>query len=237
MQNHEAEQKRPFSGIIASIRSAVSLLSHAEESTNGHSDSNSSNDPSADDAHGAKDEEERKVHGPVNDGTTTTQLLLDDSVFRIPATPEITRCFPPQRFQLRMGCSMIDWSGILKTLRLKSEQRWSRERRTRSQASGVDVHSLPTLSREEIRRHNTPDDLWLVVNNVVYNCTRFQYFHPAGERMLQLCGGRDCTDLFNHFHRWVSCEAMLGPFAVGVVDPAEAEVTGARDVAEWQPSR
>ncbi|KPI84935.1 hypothetical protein ABL78_6002 [Leptomonas seymouri] len=79
--------------------------------------------------------------------------------------------------------------------------------------------ALPRMTPQEVAKHNTPDDLWMVIRNVVYDCTAFQRFHPGGERVLLACAGRDATMVYDRFHAWVSCESFLGPYAVGVLAP------------------
>ena len=81
---------------------------------------------------------------------------------------------------------------------------------------------LPILTPEEISRHNTPDDLWMVVSGVVYDCGMWQRFHPGGEAIVRACGGRDATEVYNLYHKWVSCEGMLGMFAVGRLAPSSS---------------
>jgi cytochrome b involved in lipid metabolism len=46
---------------------------------------------------------------------------------------------------------------------------------------------------EEIRKHNKKDDMWLVVNDNVYDVTRFRRRHPGGERLLDHYAGQDAT--------------------------------------------
>ncbi|KPA86907.1 hypothetical protein ABB37_00944 [Leptomonas pyrrhocoris] len=79
--------------------------------------------------------------------------------------------------------------------------------------------ALPRMTPQEVSRHNTPDDLWMVIRNVVYDCTEFQRFHPGGEKLLLACAGRDATDVYDRFHAWVSCESFMGPYAVGILAP------------------
>lgn len=56
-----------------------------------------------------------------------------------------------------------------------------------------------TFEWDEIRRHNRPDDCWLVVKGRVYDVTRFLKHHPAGVDSIVRLGGTDCTVDFS-FH-------------------------------------
>jgi cytochrome b involved in lipid metabolism len=42
--------------------------------------------------------------------------------------------------------------------------------------------SLPIYSLHDVSRHNTPKDLWIVINKEVFDVTEFQAEHPGGER-------------------------------------------------------
>ncbi|CBH12060.1 hypothetical protein, conserved [Trypanosoma brucei gambiense DAL972] len=141
---------------------------------------------------------------------STAGRSADDEPFRMEVTRETLDVMLRAKSSCRAGFSMVDWGGILQSI-------WRKMKRETNEKK------LPYLSISEIRRHNTPDHLWIVIGSVVYDCTKFQHFHPGGERMLQLCGGRDATELFNYYHRWVSCESMLEPFAVGLVKPEDEE--------------
>jgi cytochrome b involved in lipid metabolism len=88
-----------------------------------------------------------------------------------------------------------------------------------SQHSPSSRTALPRITPQEVAKHNTPDDLWIVIRNVVYDCTEFQRFHPGGEKLLLACAGRDATEVYDRFHVWVSCESFMGPYAVGVLAP------------------
>ena len=53
---------------------------------------------------------------------------------------------------------------------------------------------------EDVKSHNTPDSAWVIIDNVVYDVTRFMDRHPGGREMMLLSAGRECTDLFRMYH-------------------------------------
>lgn len=55
---------------------------------------------------------------------------------------------------------------------------------------------LSTFSMDEVAKHATGDDCWLVIDGGVYNVTSFVPRHP-GEEKIHLGCGKDATDLFN----------------------------------------
>lgn len=59
---------------------------------------------------------------------------------------------------------------------------------------------LPLLTVDDIAVHNRPGDLWLVVDNVVYDLTEFAKHHPGGTEVLHRFAGRDATRVYSRIH-------------------------------------
>ena len=59
----------------------------------------------------------------------------------------------------------------------------------------IDVASLPTISMEEVCKHNVKEDCWTVVDGLVYNVTLYVPYHPGGKRILQ-GAGREASQTF-----------------------------------------
>lgn len=59
---------------------------------------------------------------------------------------------------------------------------------------------LKKVSMSEVAKHTTKDDLWIVIDNKVYNCSGFLNKHPGGILPLLNMAGRDCTDPFISYH-------------------------------------
>jgi cytochrome b involved in lipid metabolism len=59
----------------------------------------------------------------------------------------------------------------------------------------------PVYSWAEVRKHNKKNDCWIVINNLVYNVTKFQNKHPGGSRLFHLYAGQDASEVFNAFHK------------------------------------
>lgn len=60
--------------------------------------------------------------------------------------------------------------------------------------------TLPTFSMREVRKHNTENDAWLVVDGYIYNITEFMSHHPGGD-IIKRDIGKDVTHLFDIWHR------------------------------------
>lgn len=62
----------------------------------------------------------------------------------------------------------------------------------------VDANKEYTL--EEVAKHNTEKDCWVVVNGQVLNATDFLKDHPGGKKAILLYAGKDATEEFNMLH-------------------------------------
>ena len=59
---------------------------------------------------------------------------------------------------------------------------------------------VKTFDLAEVAKHNTKDDVWVVVNDQVLDVTSFLPDHPGGEKAILLYAGRDATEEFNMLH-------------------------------------
>merc|ERR1719389_118361 len=55
-------------------------------------------------------------------------------------------------------------------------------------------------SLEEVAKHTTKTDCWVVVNGEVLNVTCFLSQHPGGELAILTFAGRDASEEFNMIH-------------------------------------
>jgi alkylation response protein AidB-like acyl-CoA dehydrogenase/predicted heme/steroid binding protein len=63
------------------------------------------------------------------------------------------------------------------------------------------TQSLPTYTAEDVAKHNTSDDLWVSIDDNVYDLSKFTAFHPGGKFPLTEVAGQDATDAFYGLHR------------------------------------
>ncbi len=52
-----------------------------------------------------------------------------------------------------------------------------------------------TLTAQEVAKHTTVDDCWMIINGNVYDVSGYAYLHPGGPAMAQFCG-TDATQAF-----------------------------------------
>ena len=60
---------------------------------------------------------------------------------------------------------------------------------------------LPSFSRNEVAKHHTAADLWVIIDGYVYDLTQFQALHPGGAPPLKRVAGKDATVDFYSIHR------------------------------------
>ncbi|EDW75048.1 uncharacterized protein Dwil_GK19965, isoform A [Drosophila willistoni] len=56
--------------------------------------------------------------------------------------------------------------------------------------------SKKEISLATVKEHNKPEDLWVIIEDKVYDVTKFQNEHPGGEDSLIEVAGRDGTREF-----------------------------------------
>lgn len=82
---------------------------------------------------------------------------------------------------------------------------------------------MTVYTRQEILKHNTANDCWIIIRNNVYNLTPFITAHPGGADILLSRAGEDATSYFitkhaKHPHVWKQLESMQ----IGVLPAAES---------------
>lgn len=60
--------------------------------------------------------------------------------------------------------------------------------------------SSQTYSMSEVKKHNSPQSVWIIVHGHIYDCTRFLNDHPGGADSILINAGTDCTEEFEAIH-------------------------------------
>ena len=78
---------------------------------------------------------------------------------------------------------------------------------------------MQKITMQEVERHHTPEDCWVVINGKVYDLSAFQKGHPGGSKIITDNAGKDVSNLFNDVHPKDIVQRLLSPEAcVGVLD-------------------
>eukprot|EP00262_Sarcandra_glabra_P017170 TRINITY_DN57_c0_g1_i2.p1 TRINITY_DN57_c0_g1~~TRINITY_DN57_c0_g1_i2.p1 ORF type:complete len:135 (+),score=29.15 TRINITY_DN57_c0_g1_i2:191-595(+) len=73
---------------------------------------------------------------------------------------------------------------------------------------------------EEVSKHNTNKDCWLIIDGKVYDVTKFLEDHPGGDEVLLSATGKDATDDFEDVGHSSSARAMMDEYEIGAIDAA-----------------
>ena len=74
---------------------------------------------------------------------------------------------------------------------------------------------MNTYTKEEVKKHNTKDDCWLIIKDMVYNVTEFLSIHPGGSSIVLSVGGEDATEYFYELHRKEILEEVASDYIIG----------------------
>lgn len=81
------------------------------------------------------------------------------------------------------------------------------------------------ISIEEVAKHQSDSDCWIIVHGKVYDVTGFLNDHPGGKKVLLKAAGTDASKQFDAFHN-ASVLAKYGPnFLIGEVGVEEESET------------
>eukprot|EP00326_Haptolina_ericina_P012281 CAMPEP_0181202046 /NCGR_PEP_ID=MMETSP1096-20121128/18629_1 /TAXON_ID=156174 ORGANISM="Chrysochromulina ericina, Strain CCMP281" /NCGR_SAMPLE_ID=MMETSP1096 /ASSEMBLY_ACC=CAM_ASM_000453 /LENGTH=84 /DNA_ID=CAMNT_0023292525 /DNA_START=143 /DNA_END=397 /DNA_ORIENTATION=+ len=53
---------------------------------------------------------------------------------------------------------------------------------------------------EEVAKHDSKTDCWIIVDGLVYDITAFLEEHPGGRRLPAKYAGKDATEVWNEIH-------------------------------------
>jgi len=81
--------------------------------------------------------------------------------------------------------------------------------------------SSPVIPWEEIGRHNTQKDCWVVIHDQVWDLTEFLFKHPGGAGIILKYAGRDATKAFSPIHPKDITDTLPRSTLKGSIDPHE----------------
>jgi L-lactate dehydrogenase (cytochrome) len=76
------------------------------------------------------------------------------------------------------------------------------------------------ISMSEVAKHNTKEDLWVVIHNKVYDLTPFVDTHPGGIQPILSKAGKDATKAFDVIHPPDIVSQLPSELYIGDVDPS-----------------
>ena len=85
----------------------------------------------------------------------------------------------------------------------------------------TEKRELPSYSRAEVSKHNSHESNWIVVDDFVYDVTKFAKFHPGGKQFIDRVAGSDSTNAFYKYHRRDVLETVAKKFRIGCIREEE----------------
>ncbi|XP_037934651.1 cytochrome b5 isoform X2 [Teleopsis dalmanni] len=79
----------------------------------------------------------------------------------------------------------------------------------------AEANVQPEITLATVKEHNKPNDLWVVIDNKVYNLTKFRSEHPGGEETLDDAAGRDATKDFEDVGHSSEAREMMKKYYIG----------------------
>ena len=68
---------------------------------------------------------------------------------------------------------------------------------------------------DEVQQHTSPGDLWLVIDNKVYDVSQWMDEHPGGDFVLLQEAGKDATAAFADIGHSLYAEGLLKDYSIG----------------------
>ena len=57
-----------------------------------------------------------------------------------------------------------------------------------------------SVTIDEVKKHNTDKDCWVIIGDDVFDVTNFLADHPGGKKAIMLYAGQDATEEFDMLH-------------------------------------
>uniref|UniRef100_A0A8H7TSA9 Uncharacterized protein n=1 Tax=Bionectria ochroleuca TaxID=29856 RepID=A0A8H7TSA9_BIOOC len=100
------------------------------------------------------------------------------------------------------------------------------------------------ISYDEVQKHTSAEDCWVIINGFVYDVTDFLQLHPGGVQAIVAQAGKDASKLFTMLHPPDALGTLPTEYCLGPVDPetlpaqeeeelSEAEQLRQEDFEDW----
>ncbi|KAJ8661048.1 hypothetical protein O0I10_003271 [Lichtheimia ornata] len=82
---------------------------------------------------------------------------------------------------------------------------------------------------EEVAKHKSENDCWIIVHGKVYDVSNFLNDHPGGKKVLLKASGTDATKQFDAFHNRAVLDKLGAKFLIGEVGTGEPQASAAEE--------
>ncbi|KAJ3072873.1 hypothetical protein HDU98_002735 [Podochytrium sp. JEL0797] len=68
-----------------------------------------------------------------------------------------------------------------------------------------------TFTIDEVSKHNTDSDCWIIIDGKAYDVTGFLDDHPGGKKIIVKLAGKDASKQFHMYHNAAQVLRKFGP--------------------------
>ena len=79
--------------------------------------------------------------------------------------------------------------------------------------------TMDELAKRKVSSGSANKEMWMAINGMVYDVTRFTQFHPGGVLLMQKYSGMDATVVYDKNHTNVPPEDVIGNYRIGPLVP------------------
>eukprot|EP00854_Cymbomonas_tetramitiformis_P014435 gene14435-17064_t len=88
------------------------------------------------------------------------------------------------------------------------------------------VENVKVYSLEEVAKHTTQEDCWLVVDGKVYDTTQYLEDHPGGVDVMLESSGRDATEDFEDVGHSKNAKKIMEKYYIGEFEGGKSKSSG-----------
>lgn len=89
----------------------------------------------------------------------------------------------------------------------------------RLDSSEVQLSPIGLIPYDEVQKHVTMDDCWVIIKGNVYDVTYFLETHPGGKQAILMRAGKDVTKLFSQIHPTDALQSLRPESCLGPINP------------------
>lgn len=75
--------------------------------------------------------------------------------------------------------------------------------------------NIKSFTVQEVAKHNTPQDMWFIIDDYVYDVTEYVKLHPGGEEILFPHAGQDASEAFHGDQHPMSVRDTVKKYKIG----------------------
>ena len=121
----------------------------------------------------------------------------------------------PRLFFVGLVCVILLY--IYRALLLSSSSS-SKSKKKKKKEEMVVVDKTRKISAEEVRKHNSVDDLWIIIDKKVYDVTEYAEEHPGGVAAIAKNAGGDASKGFRGPQHPSRVFDIVDDYMIGVLE-------------------